>query len=78
MPADSFAVLQLTYGPFFWMQAVYSYTVFVLATLLVLQTYLQARVRSALKAAWCWWARWRRCWATHCTWPAPARWLTTT
>ncbi len=40
--SGSFAVLQLTYGPLFWIQAVYNYTVFVLATLLVLQTYLRS------------------------------------
>jgi PAS domain S-box-containing protein len=40
--SGAFAVLQLTYGPLFWAQAVYNYTVFFLATMLVLLTFLRS------------------------------------
>lgn len=37
-----FPVLQLSYGPLFWVQAIYNYAIFVWATLLVLQTFLRS------------------------------------
>jgi len=40
--SGALAVLQLTYGPLFWVQAVYNYTVFSLATMLVLLTFLRS------------------------------------
>ncbi len=37
----SFALLKVTYGPLFWAQATYNYTVFLLATMLVLIAFLR-------------------------------------
>ncbi len=40
--SGTFPMLRLTYGPLFWVQAIYNYTVFSLATMLVLQTFLHS------------------------------------